>query len=144
MAFFLIIAILTLTEARAQVVVGEQREEIVPTLEPFFDPVVEVSPQFPGGEAELFKYLESNLKYPEDAQDAGISGVVYVTFVVEKDGSIGQARVLRGIGGGCDEEVLRVVRSMSKWEPGMERGKPVRVHCNLPFYFTLRKPEDPK
>jgi protein TonB len=70
--------------------------------------------------------------------------VVYVTFVVEKDGSIGQARVLRGIGGGCDEEALRVVRSMPKWEPGIQRGKPVRVQYNLPFRFTLKKPENPE
>jgi periplasmic protein TonB len=151
MAFLLIIPILAFAEARAQVVVGEQREEVVPAEEPESsdDPgsvfsVVEVMPRFPGGEAELFKFLGSNLKYPDDAQDAGIAGVVYVTFVVEKDGSIGQARVLRGIGGGCDEEALRVVRSMPKWEPGMQRGKPVRVQYNLPFRFTLKKPEDPK
>ncbi|MEZ4737873.1 MAG: energy transducer TonB [Flavobacteriales bacterium] len=72
------------------------------------------------------------------AQDASISGVVYVTFVVGKDGKIGDAKVLRGIGGGCDEEALRVVRSMPAWKPGKQRGKPVTVQYNLPIHFTLR------
>ncbi|TXC85053.1 energy transducer TonB [Luteibaculum oceani] len=100
--------------------------------------IVEQMPQFPGGDAELFKYLGKNIKYPTMAQDAGIQGVVFVTFVVEKDGSVSDARVLRGIGGGCDEEALRVVRSMPKWTPGEQRGKKVKVQYNLPVRFTLR------
>ena len=72
------------------------------------------------------------------AQDAGIQGVVFVTFVVEKDGSVTGVRVLRGIGGGCDEEAIRRVKQMPRWEPGEQRGKPVKVQYNLPVRFTLR------
>ncbi len=100
--------------------------------------IVEQMPEFPGGEAELFKYLGNNIKYPTMAQDAGIQGVVFVTFVVEKNGEVTGARVLRGIGGGCDEEALRVVKSMPKWKPGEQRGKKVKVQYNVPVRFTLR------
>ncbi len=100
--------------------------------------IVEEMPSFPGGEAELFKYLGKNVKYPTMAQESGISGVVYVTFVVAKDGKISDVRVLRGIGGGCDEEAIRVVKSMPSWKPGKQRGKPVSVQYNLPIRFTLR------
>ena len=72
------------------------------------------------------------------ATDAGISGVVYVTFVVGKDGKITDVKVLRGIGGGCDEEAIRVVKSMPPWKPGKQRGKAVTVQYNLPIRFTLR------
>jgi len=100
--------------------------------------IVEEMPTFPGGEAELFKYLAKNIKYPQMASDAGISGVVYVTFVVGRDGKITDVKVLRGIGGGCDEEAVRVVKSMPPWKPGKQRGKPVTVQYNLPIRFTLR------
>jgi protein TonB len=106
--------------------------------------IVEQMPQFPGGQGEMQKFLGGNLKYPEEAVEAGISGAVYVTFVVDKDGSIVDARVLRGIGGGCDEEALRVVRSMPKWEPGVQRGKPVRVQYNLPIRYSLRNTDGEK
>jgi protein TonB len=99
--------------------------------------VVESAPEFPGGEAGLFEYLSDNLKYPEMAKEAGINGRVYVTFVVEKDGSITDVRVLRGIGGGCDEEAVRVVMNMPRWKPGYQRTIPVRVQFNLPIKFTL-------
>jgi protein TonB len=99
--------------------------------------VVESAPEFPGGEAGLFEYLSDNLKYPEMAKEAGITGRVYVTFVVEKDGSITGVRVLRGIGGGCDEEAVRVVMNMPRWKPGYQRTIPVRVQFNLPIKFTL-------
>jgi protein TonB len=114
----------------------EKKEEVVEEEQIFT--IVEDMPAFPGGEAELFKYLGKAIKYPQMAQDAGISGVVYVTFVVGKDGKISDAKVLRGIGGGCDEEALRVVRAMPAWKPGKQRGKPVTVQYNLPIRFTLR------
>ncbi len=114
----------------------EQKEEEVEEEQIFT--IVEDMPAFPGGEPELFKYLGKAIKYPQMAQDAGISGVVYVTFVVGKDGKISDAKVLRGIGGGCDEEALRVVRAMPTWKPGKQRGKPVTVQYNLPIRFTLR------
>lgn len=100
--------------------------------------IVEEMPSFPGGEGELFKYLGKNIKYPEMANSAGISGVVYVTFVVDKDGKIRDVKVLRGIGGGCDEEAMRVVKNMPAWKPGKQRGKSVTVQYNLPIRFTLR------
>ena len=99
--------------------------------------LVDQMPQFSGGQDEMFKFLAGNLMYPDEAVDAEISGVVYVAFVVEKDGSIGESRVLRGIGGGCDEEAIRVVRSMPKWKPGIHGGKPARVEHTLPVRYAL-------
>ncbi len=126
------------TEVDEQTVVEiiEQPEETVEETQIFT--IVEEMPQFPGGETELFKYLGKAIKYPQMAQDAGISGVVYVTFEVDKDGKVKDVKVLRGIGGGCDEEAIRVVKAMPKWSPGKQRGKPVRVQYNLPIRFTLR------
>jgi periplasmic protein TonB len=100
--------------------------------------VVEDMPGFPGGEEELFRYLGKNIKYPAMAKDAGIKGMVYVNFVVWIDGTIKDVKVLRGIGGGCDEEALRVVENMPKWKPGKQRGKTVPVSYNLPIRFTLK------
>jgi protein TonB len=112
------------------------REEVVEEEQIFT--IVEEMPSFPGGEAELFKYLGKNIQYPQMARDASIQGVVYVTFVVDKDGKIKDVKVLRGIGGGCDEEAVRVVKNMPTWKPGKQRGKPVSVQYNLPIRFTLR------
>ena len=100
--------------------------------------VVESMPEFPGGEAALNKYLYENIKYPQMAKESGIHGRVFVTFVVERNGEVTDVRVLRGIGGGCDEEAIRVVQNMPKWDPGKQRGKPVRVQFNLPIKFTLQ------
>jgi protein TonB len=99
--------------------------------------VVEENPQFPGGDAELYKFLHESIKYPEEAKELGIQGRVFVNFVVETDGSVSNVKVLRGIGGGCDEEAIRVVKSMPRWTPGKQRGIPVRVSYNLPIKFTL-------
>lgn len=111
-------------------------EEVVEEA-PIFT-VVESMPEFPGGMQELYTFLGNNIKYPVMAKESGIQGKVYVTFVVEVDGSITDVRVLRGIGGGCDEEAVRVVQNMPKWTPGKQRGKPVRVQYNLPVRFTLQ------
>lgn len=100
--------------------------------------VVEVDPEFPGGMEALIKYLSENIKYPEQAKKNKIQGKVYISFVVEKDGSVADAKVLRGIGGGCDEEALRVVNAMPKWTPGKQRNTPVRVQFNLPVAFKLQ------
>ncbi len=116
-------------------VVLEQEEEVVE--EQIFT-VVENDPEFPGGMDALYKYLGQNIKYPQLARDNGITGKVYVTFVVEKDGSIANPKVLRDIGGGCGQEAIRVVKSMPKWTPGKQRGKAVRVQFNLPVNFSLR------
>ncbi len=99
--------------------------------------VVEDQPEFPGGEAARQQFLEQNLRYPQMAREAGIQGTVFVTFVVERDGSVTDVRVLRGIGGGCDEEAVRVVSMMPRWTPGRQRGQPVRVQFNMPIRFRL-------
>jgi protein TonB len=83
------------------------------------------------------EYLAKNIKYPAMAIQGNIQGTVYVTFVVEKDGSIANVRVLRGIGGGCDEEAVRVVQNMGNWKPGRQQGTPVRVQFSMPIKFTL-------
>jgi len=99
--------------------------------------VVEESPQYPGGDELRLKFLSENIKYPQAAREASVQGTVYITFVVEADGTITNTRVLRGIGKGCDEEALRVIKLMPKWLPGKQRGKPVRVQFNLPIKFSL-------
>ena len=99
--------------------------------------VVENAPAFPGGDLARMKFLQDNIRYPAMARESGIQGTVYVTFVVERNGSVTDVKILRGIGGGCDEEALRVIKNMPKWEPGKQRGKPVRVQFNMPLKFTL-------
>lgn len=98
---------------------------------------VEDQPEFPGGDAALYAYLKKNTIYPEFAKQVGISGKVYITFVVERDGRITDAKVVRGIGGGCDEEALRVVNMMPSWKPGLQRGHAVRVQFIMDIKFTL-------
>lgn len=99
--------------------------------------VVEVMPEFPGGQPALFAYLGGELKYPEEARENNIEGAVYIGFVVERDGSIGEVKVLRGIGHGCDTEAVRVVKGMPKWTPGMHSGKAVRTAFTLPIRYKL-------
>ncbi|MBR1550426.1 MAG: TonB family protein [Bacteroidales bacterium] len=99
--------------------------------------VVEDEPSFPGGMETLYKWIDSHLQYPEQAREEGIEGRVYVTFVVETDGTLSNARVLRDIGGGCGQAAIRMVYAMPKWEPGRQRGVPVRVQFNLPVKFKL-------
>nr|NQU89230.1 energy transducer TonB [Bacteroidota bacterium] len=111
-------------------------EEEVEEMEIFT--VVESMPDFPGGDAARMKFLQENIKYPQMARESGIQGTVYVTFVVEPNGSVSDVRVLRGIGGGCDEEAIRVIKMMPNWKPGQQRGKPVRVQFNMPIKFTLQ------
>ena len=100
--------------------------------------VVEEMPEFPGGAAKMMEYIQKNIKYPMMARESDIQGRVFVNFVVEPNGTITNVTVMRGIGGGCDEEALRVVNSMPKWKPGKQRGKPVRVKYTLPVNFRLQ------
>jgi TonB family protein len=94
--------------------------------------------EFKGGQKELFKYLGMNVKYPADARENGIEGTVYVGFVVEKDGSLSNVNVKRGIGGGCNEASVIVVQSMNgKWNAGSHKGQKVRVAYTLPLKFKL-------
>ena len=99
--------------------------------------VVEDRPQFPGGDAELMKFLQQNVKYPKEAQAQGKQGRVIVQFVVEKDGSITDAKVLKPVDPLLDAEALRIVNMMPKWTPGKQRGKAVRVYFTIPVTFRL-------
>ncbi len=100
--------------------------------------VIDVKPSFPGGDDALMKYLTANIKYPPIAKEAGITGVVKLTFLVEKDGVITNIKVVDGIGGGCNEEAIRVVRIMPKWTPGKQKGKFIRTQIQIPIVFVLR------
>ena len=114
----------------------EVEEEEVQEQEIF--QIVEEMPAYPGGDQKLMEYVAKNIKYPQIARETGIQGRVFVSFVVEPDGSVSNVKVLRGIGGGCDEEAMRVVKSMPKWKPGKQRGKAVRVSYMLPVNFKLQ------
>ncbi|MBK6643833.1 MAG: TonB family protein [Bacteroidia bacterium] len=126
------------TEVTQETVVEVQpiKEEVIDEPEIFL--IVEEMPSFPGGEGQLVKYLSENIKYPAIARENNITGTVFVTFVVGPDGSVKDVKVLRGIGGGCDEEAKRVVMAMPKWKAGKQRGKSVSVQYNLPIRFTLK------
>lgn len=122
--------LLTKTEKPIQDVKAEKQEEKIFVI-------VEKMPEFQGGKDAQIKFMATNIKYPQEARKAGIQGMVYVTYVVEKDGSITGVRVMRGIGGGCDEEAIRVISLMPKWQPGTQKGKTVRVQYSFPIMFTL-------
>ena len=113
-------------------------EEEEPEEQTIFE-VVEQMPEFPnGGMAGLMQYLSKNIKYPTIAQENGTQGRVTVQFVVNKDGSIVDAKVLRGVDPYLDKEAVRVIMGMPKWKPGMQRGKPVRVKYTVPVMFRLQ------
>ena len=99
--------------------------------------VVEDMPEFPGGMEALLAYLGKNIKYPSIAQENNIQGRVIVEFVVNKDGSIVEPKVIRSLDASCDKEALRVIKTMPKWKPGKQRGKPVRVKYTVPVMFRL-------
>lgn len=101
--------------------------------------VVENPPFFPGGESAMMQYITMNLKYPQIAKENGIEGKVFVSFIVEKEGSLTDLKVARDIGGGCGAAAMNMVRSMPKWKPGQHRGETVRVKYVLPVRFTLSK-----
>ena len=100
--------------------------------------VVEEMPEFPGGAAKMMEFIQKNIKYPMMARESDIQGRVFVNFVVEPDGTITNVTVMRGIGGGCDEEALRVVQSMPNWKPGKQRGSAVRCSFTVPIIFKLQ------
>ena len=99
--------------------------------------VVEVMPQFPGGQIAMLQYIMKNIKYPEQAMKEGIQGRVTVRFIVEKDGSISDVRPILSVHPLLNKEAVRVVESMPKWTPGKQNGKPVRVRFNVPVMFKL-------
>ena len=113
-------------------------EEVVEAPQIFH--VVEESPEFPGGQVELMKFLQKNTQFPSIAREAGITGVVYVQFVVREDGKVDpdDIQILRGVHPALDKEAIRVVKSMPDWKPGRQRGKAVPVYYKLPFRFNLK------
>lgn len=100
--------------------------------------IAEEMPTFPGGEAAMYKFLNSELSYPDTALARGIGGPVYVSFIVESDGSLSGISIYRGAHALLNEEAIRVVKKMPKWIPGEQRGKKVRVRMTLPIKFQLR------
>lgn len=107
--------------------------------------VVEKQPSYPGGQEGYRNFLIANIKYPPAAMKDTVTGTVYVSFVIEKDGAVTNVKVLRGIGSGCDEEAVRVVKMMPNWIPGENKGKPVAVQYTLPIKFLLDShKKDPK
>ena len=101
--------------------------------------VVEVQPEFPGGNTAMMKFLSDNIKYPVIAQENGIQGRVITNFVVERDGSITDVQVVRGVDPSLDKEAVRVIQSMPRWKPGQQRGSAVRVRFTLPVVFRLQQ-----
>ena len=123
---------------QGQVVVKEPEPEVVKPKEEEIFVAVEQQAEFPGGQAALMKWLSNNIRYPESAQQNDIQGRVVVKFVVEKDGSIGQATIAKGVDKDLDREAIRVVKKMPKWQPGKNNGVAVRSYFTLPVTFKLQ------
>lgn len=115
-----------------EVVIIEDPETVAPVIS------VEEMPSFPGGDAERQRFLAEEIKYPKEAEENGIQGMVYVQFVINSKGNITDVKILRGIGGGCDEEAIRVIKMMPQWKPGRQNGKTVRVLYNMAIGFKLQ------
>jgi protein TonB len=124
----------TLIDVAPVVVAREEEEEEENKV--FF--IVEEMPEFPGGDLARARWLADNIKYPRIAQENGIQGKVYISFVVGKDGAISNASVARGVDPSLDQEALRVVNQMPKWKPGKQRGEPVNVSFTVPINFVLQ------
>ena len=99
--------------------------------------VVENMPEFPGGDLGLMKYIQKNVKYPPIAKEYNITGKVYVSFIVDKSGSVTNVKIVRGVDKNLDAEAMRVVKSLPNYTPGKQRGKAVRVMFTIPINFTL-------
>jgi protein TonB len=118
--------------------VNEPTEEVVEEEKPEIFTFVEEMPSFPGGDQALLKFFSDNIVYPEIAKRAGVEGRVFLTFVVGKDGGISDVQVAKGIGAGCEEEAIRVLKTMPRWNPGKQNGNPVHVRISLPIVFKLQ------
>ncbi len=125
-------AVMCLVTANAQKTVVSQSSQSV------YDEV-EVMPEFPGGMQAMIEYLNTNIKYPKDAIKQEVGGRVMVMFVVETDGSLSNVRVARKVFPSLDAEAVRVVKTMPKWKPGKEKGRPVRVNFTMPIVFSIKK-----
>ena len=111
---------------------------VAPPIDTTIYTTVEKMPTFPGGEFKMYEFLAMNIRYPQRARQDGYSGTVYVRFIVEPDGTITNIEVAKGVGGGCSEEAVRVVKMMPNWIPGEAFGKKVRVTYTLPINFRLQ------
>ena len=120
------------TEADEDVMIEIEEED-----DDEFFMVVENMPEFPGGDLGLMKYIQNNVKYPPIAKEYNITGKVYVSFIVDKTGSVTNVKIVRGVDKNLDAEALRVVKSLPKYKPGKQRGKAVRVMFTIPINFTL-------
>ncbi|MEO8588434.1 MAG: energy transducer TonB [Flavobacteriales bacterium] len=120
---------------------GEKGEEAPPEVvsdEVMLFAAVEEKPEFPGGEKKFYEYLGKNMKYPAMEQEQGITGRVFVEFLIDRDGSITEVKALRGVSPGLDKEAVRVIQAMPKWSAGKQNGRPVRVRYVIPVNFNLR------
>ena len=109
-----------------------QKQEIDPVFT-----VCEESAEYIGGQKALVEFLDANMKYPPIAMENGLEGRVYLSFIVEKDGSLSKIKIIRSISKECDEEAIRLVKLMPKWKPAKQRGEPVRHEYNLPINFLI-------
>ena len=116
-----------------QMISKEEDEDIVDFAS------VEAPPEFPGGQSGWGKYLQDNMKYPPLAREKNIKGRVIVSFVVEQNGDLSDIKVIKGIGWGCDEEAIRVLKTAPSWKPGIQNGRPIRVQYTMPIFFQLAK-----
>ena len=121
------------------IVISDENDEEQEVADAVVFMVVEIMPQFPGGQTALNKFFAENIKYPVEAQKNGIEGRVYVNFVVNTDGTLTQVTIIRGSHPLLDKEALRVVKAMPKWIPGEQRGKKVKVSYTLPISFSLNQ-----
>ncbi len=119
-------------------VISEEVKKVeTPKIENKIETAVEEMPEFQNGASALLRYLSENIKYPAMAKETNIQGKVVLQFVVNEDGSISNIQSLKKIGGGCDEEAIRVVSNMPKWKPGKQGGRAVKVRFTLPIFFRL-------
>lgn len=114
-----------------EMIIGDTKTEEIFT-------VVEQMPEFPGGESAMYDFLDKNMQYPNIAKEQSIQGKVWIGFIVDKLGNVTNVEVLRGIGGGCDEEAIRVINMMPRWNPGKQSGKVVQVKFRFPINFSLK------
>lgn len=103
-----------------------------------------VDPEFPGGMDSLYAYLCRNVSYPAEARDSNITGKVFVSFTIERDGSVTDVKILRDIGGGCGAAVVEAVKNMPRWKPATMQGKPISMQFSLPVNFSLEDEKDPE
>lgn len=142
------------SQQQKEAVVKQEQKEVVDTQEHncvtteqqgpvnpenFYCCYTEEMPEFPGGEGKLLQFIAENVRLPKCVTDAGVKGRCVVEFVVEKDGTISDFKILRSLHKDCDAEAIRVLQTMPRWKPGMERGKPVRVKYTVPVEFRLSK-----